>query len=290
MGMTKLMRMAAERMRKSMPSKPMNKNDAARVESAIRNNPKMYKGLTPSQVLEMLPPKGRTGKVIGMPIKGVAEAKRNKKPTHKLVYKNDANYPTLEKIPEKDKSFIKDKGIKKLVKKYKDNKGKKVVIKKQVIGKTTKKSFGGILKAGKKVVDAVKKKINKKDSKGNTVSILGKPSGNQTKIKKAQKQQRTTRREKAKSLGKGVLGTVAAYEGVKALTGKKSQTQSDPVPKPKKKPVSKSIPMPKPKPKKKSSGVTFGFEVIPKGGKTKKFSGGGKIGMKSGPAMPNRLY
>ncbi len=68
--MTKAMRMALEQMRKSMPSKAMNKNDAARVESAIRNNPKMYKGLTPSQVLEMLPPKGRTGEVIGMPIKG----------------------------------------------------------------------------------------------------------------------------------------------------------------------------------------------------------------------------
>ena len=48
---------------------------------------------------------------------------------------------------------------------------------------------------------------------------------------------------------------------------------------------------PTPKPKKKSSGVTFGFEVIPKGGKTKKFSGGGKVGgMKSGSATPNRLY
>ena len=68
MAMTKAMRMAIEQMRKSMPSKAMNKNDAARVESAIRNNPKMYKGLTPSQVLEMLPPKGRTGEVIGMPI------------------------------------------------------------------------------------------------------------------------------------------------------------------------------------------------------------------------------
>ena len=226
MVMTKAMRMAMEKMRKSMPSKSMNKNDAARVEAAIKKDPKLYKGLSPFEVLEMLPPKGMTGKVIGMPIKG----------------------------------------------------------------KTTKKSFGGILKGGKKIVDAVKKKINKKDSKGNTISILGKPSGNQTKIKKAQKQQRTTRREKAKSLGKGVLGTVAAYEGVKALKGKKSQLQSDPISTPKKKPVSKSIAMPKPKPKKKSSGVTFGFEVIPKGGKTKKFSSGGKVGMKSGPAMPNRLY
>jgi hypothetical protein len=174
----------------------------------------------------MLPPKGMTGKVIGMPIKG----------------------------------------------------------------KTTKKSFGGILKAGKKVVDTVKKKINKKDSKGNTISILGKPSANQTKIKKAQKQQRTTRREKAKSLAKGTIGTVAAYEGAKALKGEKSQLQSQPISKPTKKPKLKVM-KPKPRPKKKSSGVTFGFEVIPKGGKTKKFSGGGKVGgMKIGPATHNRLY
>jgi hypothetical protein len=226
MAMTKAMRMAAEKMMKSMPSKAMNKNDAARVEAAIRKNPKLYRGLSPSEVLDMLPPKGMTGKVIGMPIKG----------------------------------------------------------------KTTKKSFGGILKAGKKVVDTVKKKINKKDSKGNTISILGKPSANQTKIKKAQKQQRTTRREKAKSLAKGTIGTVAAYEGAKALKGEKSQLQSQPISKPTKKPKLKVM-KPKPRPKKKSSGVTFGFEVIPKGGKTKKFSGGGKVGgMKIGPATPNRLY
>jgi hypothetical protein len=226
MAMTKAMRMAAEKMMKSMPSKAMNKNDAARVEAAIRKNPKLYRGLSPSEVLDMLPPKGMTGKVIGMPIKG----------------------------------------------------------------KTTKKSFGGILKAGKKVVDTVKKKINKKDSKGNTIPILGKPSANQTKIKKAQKQQRTTRREKAKSLAKGTIGTVAAYEGAKALKGEKSQLQSQPISKPTKKPKLKVM-KPKPRPKKKSSGVTFGFEVIPKGGKTKKFSGGGKVGgMKIGPATPNRLY
>ncbi len=226
MAMTKAAKMAMELMRKSMPSKSMNKNDAARVEAAIRKNPKLYKGLSPSEVLDMLPPKGMTGKVIGMPIKG----------------------------------------------------------------KTTKKSFGGILKAGKKVVDTVKKKINKKDSKGNPISILGKQSANQTKIKKAQKQQRTTRREKAKSLAKGTIGIVAAYEGAKVLKGEKFQLQSQPISKPTKKPKLKVM-KPKPRPKKKSSGVTFGFEVIPKGGKTKKFSGGGKVGgMKIGPATPNRLY
>lgn len=230
MAMTKLMRMAAERMKKSMPSKPMNKNDAARVESAIMKNPKMYKGLTPSQVLEMLPPKGRTGEVIGMPIKG----------------------------------------------------------------KTTKKSFGGILKAGKKVVDAVKKKVNKKDSKGNTISVLGKPSANQTKIKKAQKAQRTTRREKVKSFGKGAGTATAIVVGAEALKGKKSQTQSDPMPTPKKKSVVKPTAMPKPKPQKKmymkersgkDSNVEFGV-----GKAKKKLFSGGKVGMKSGPAMPNRLY
>jgi len=230
MAMTKLMRMAAERMKKSMPSKPMNKNDAARVESAIMKNPKMYKGLTPSQVLEMLPPKGRTGEVIGMPIKG----------------------------------------------------------------KTTKKFVGGALKTIKKVGDVIKKKVNKKDSKGNTISILGKPSANQDKIKKAQKAQRTTRREKVKSFGKGAGTVTAIAVGAEALKGKKSQTQSDPMPTPKKKRVPKPTAMPKPRPKKKmymkersgkDSNVEFGVAKA-----KKKLFGGGKVGMKSGPAMPNRLY
>tara|TARA_R110000851_G_scaffold27827_11_gene78074 strand:- start:1778 stop:2473 length:696 start_codon:yes stop_codon:yes gene_type:complete len=231
MGITKAARMAMAQMRKSVPSKPMNKNDAARVESAIRNNPKMYQGLAPSQVLEMLPPKGRTGEVIGMPIRG----------------------------------------------------------------KTTKKFFGGALKGGKKIIDLVKKKINKKDSKGNTVSILGKPSANQTKIKKAQKQQRTTRREKLKSFGKG-LGTATAIAlGAEGLKGKNYQTQADP--KPKKKAVYKptSIPIPKSRPKNpkmymkersgKDSNVEFGV-----GKAKKKLFSGGKVGMKSGPAPSNRLY
>ena len=228
--MTKAMRMAMEKMRKSMPSKSMNKNDAARVESAIKKDPKLYKGLSPHEVLDMLPPKGMTGKVIGMPIKG----------------------------------------------------------------KTTKKFVGGALKTIKKVGDAVKKKINKKDSKGNTISILGKPSANQTKTKKATKEQRTTRREKAKSLAKGIIGTTAAYEGAKALTGKKSQLQSDPIPKPAKKPTSKPTAMPKPRPKKKmymkersgkDSNVEFGVTKA-----KKKLFGGGKVGMKSGPATHNKLY
>ncbi len=231
MAMTKAMRMALEQMRKSMPSKAMNKNDAARVESAIRNNPKMYKGLTPSQVLEMLPPKGRTGEVIGMPIKG----------------------------------------------------------------KTTKKFIGGAIKKGKQLVDIVKKKLDKKDSKGNTISILGKPSAKQQKTKKATKAQRTTRREKVKSFGKGAGSVIAIGAGAEALKGKKSQTQSDPMPTPKKKPVPKPTAMPKPRPAKKKmymkersgkdSNVEFGVAKA-----KKKLFGGGKVGMKSGPAMPNRLY
>lgn len=231
MAMTKAMRMAIEQMRKSMPSKAMNKNDAARVESAIRNNPKMYKGLTPSQVLEMLPPKGRTGEVIGMPIKG----------------------------------------------------------------KTTKKFVGGALKTIKKVGDVIKKKVNKKDSKGNTVSILGKPSAKQQQTKKATKAQRTTRREKVKSFGKGATTTGGVALAIEGLRGKKSQTQSDPMPTPRKKPVSKPTAMPKPRPAKnkmymkersgKDSNVEFGVAKA-----KKKLFGGGKVGMKSGPAMPNRLY
>ena len=150
----------------------------------------------------------------------------------------------------------------------------------------------------KKGASAIKKKVNKKDAKGNTISILGKPSPNQTKIKKAQKQQRTTRREKVKSLAKGILGTAAGYETVKALKGQKSQAPAKPVSMPtsKKKSTPKSIAMPKPKPKNKmymkekytgkDSNVEFAV-----GKAKKKLSIGGKVGgMKAGPAMPNRLY
>ena len=216
MAMNKAARMAMEMLRKSTPSKPMNRKDAERVEKAIRENPKLYRKLSPHQVLDML---------------------------------------DMPKIT-----------------------GKRIVNKK----------VGGLMKA----VKAIKDKINKKDSKGNTISIFGKPSPKQQQTKKGTKAQRTTRREKAKSLGKGIIvggGTVGAIEGLK---GKKSQSPAK-LPAPKKpKATKKPIPKkPMPRPKKKSSGVTFGFEVIPKGGKTKKFSGGGKVGgMKSGSATPNRLY
>ena len=215
MGLTKAARMAMEAMRKSMPSKPMNRKDAQRVEKAIRENPKLYRKLSPHQVLDML---------------------------------------DMPKIT-----------------------GKRIVNKK----------FGGLMKG----IKAIKDTFNKKDSKGNTTSILGKPSANQTKTKKAIKQTRTTKREKAKSLAKGIIGTTGAYEGMKALKGDKSKAPATPTNKKPKAKKAMPTKTPTPKPKKKSSGVTFGFEVIPKGGKTKKFSGGGKVGgMKSGSATPNRLY
>ena len=255
MGMTKAARMAMEMMRKSMPSKSMSQANAQRVEAAIRKNPKLYKGLSPSEVLKMLPPKGMTGKVVGTPI---TKGKRKKKATHELVYEDDKNYPTMKKI-------------------------------------VTKKFVGGALKTIKKVGDAVKKKINKKDSKGNTVSILGKPSPNQIKTKKATKQQRTTRREKAKSFGKGVTTTTGIGLAIEGLKGKKSQTQSDPTPKTVKPFTPKSTAMPKPRPKKKMymkerSGKDSNVEFAV-GKAKKKLFGGGKVGgMKAGPATPNRLY
>ena len=236
MTLTKAGRMAKMLYEKSLPSKPIKLNDAQRVERAIRSNPKLYKGLSPSQVLDML----NSSKVIVKPIKG-----RKKKPMNTL--------PKPGVAPKK----------------------------------ITKKKFGGIMKG----IKAIKDKFNKKDSKGNTTSILGKPSANQQKTKKAIKQTRTTKREKAKSLAKGIIGTTVAYEGMKALKGDKSKAPATPTDKKPKAKKAMPTKTPTPRPKKKSSGVTFGFEVIPKGGKTKKFSGGGKVGgMKSGSATPNRLY
>ena len=112
MGLTKAARMAMEAMRKSMPSKPMNRKDAQRVEKAIRENPKLYRKLSPHQVLDML---------------------------------------DMPKIT-----------------------GKRIV----------NKGVGGLLKVGDKVTKIFKDKINKKDSKGNTVSIFGKPSPKQQQTKK----------------------------------------------------------------------------------------------------------
>lgn len=148
----------------------------------------------------------------------------------------------------------------------------------------------------KKGASAIKKKVNKKDSKGNTISILGKPSPNQIKTKKATKQQRTTRREKAKSFTKGAGGATGVALTIDSLKGKKSQTQSEPITKSVKPFTPKSIAMPKPKPKNKmymkekytgkDSNVEFAV-----GKAKKKLSIGGKVGgMKAGPAMPNRLY
>ena len=237
MGLNKAARMAMEAMRKSMPSKPMNRKDAQRVEKAIRENPKLYRKLSPSQVLDML---NSTTKVIGRRI------------GRKKGFDAD-NVPT----------------------------------RKEETKKITKKKFGGIMKG----IKAIKNTFNKKDSKGNTTSILGKPSANQQKTKKAIKQTRTTRREKAKSAIKGGATVGGAIYAANTI-GDKSKAKAPEINK-KPKATKKTMPTktPTPRPKKKSSGVTFGFEVIPKGGKTKKFSGGGKVGgMKSGSATPNRLY
>ena len=237
MAMNKVARMAMEMLRKSEPSAPMSMKNAQRVEKAIRENPKLYRKLSPSQVLDML---NSTTKVIGRRI------------GRKKGFDAD-NVPT----------------------------------RKEETKKITKKKFGGIMKG----IKAIKDTFNKKDSKGNTTSILGKTSANQQKTKKAIKQTRTTKREKAKSLAKGIIGTTGAYEGMKALKGDKSKAPATPTNKKPKAKKAMPTKTPTPKPKKKSSGVTFGFEVIPKGGKTKKFSGGGKVGgMKSGSATPNRLY
>lgn len=223
MAMNKVARMAMEAMRKSMPSKPMNRKDAQRVEKAIRENPKLYRKLSPHQVLDMLDMPKITGK--------------------KIVNKN----------------------------------------------------FGGLMRGIGKGVKAIKDKVNKKDSKGNTISIFGKPSANQQKTKKAIKQTRTTRVEKLKSLGKGSAITGGAIYGANTI-GDKSKAKAPEInkkPKATKKAIPTKTPTPRPKKKMymkeksgKDSNVEFGI------GKTKKkLFGGGKVGgMKSGSATPNRLY
>lgn len=151
-----------------------------------------------------------------------------------------------------------------------------------------------------KGVKAIKDKINKKDSKGNTISIFGKPSPKQQQTKKGTKAQRTTRREKAKSLVKGVgIGGGAVY-GASTIGDKskaKAPTITDALPAPKKQKAKKTMPTktPTPRPKKKmymkeKSGKDSNVEF--QTGKTKKklFTGGKVGGMKSGSATPNRLY
>ena len=219
MGLTKAARMAMEAMRKSMPSKPMNRKDAQRVEKAIRENPKLYRKLSPHQVLDML---------------------------------------DMPKIT-----------------------GKRIVNKK----------FGGLMKG----IKAIKDTFNKKDSKGNTTSILGKPSAKQQQTKKATKAQRTTRREKAKSAIKGGATVGGAIYAANTI-GDKSKAKAPEInkkPKATKKTMPTKTPTPRPKKKMymkeksgKDSNVEFGI------GKTKKkLFGGGKVGgMKSGSATPNRLY
>ena len=273
MAMTKAMRMALEQMRKSMPSKAMNKNDAARVESAIRNNPKMYKGLTPSQVLEMLPPKGRTGEVIGMPIKG--------KTTKKFV------------------GGALKKGAK---------------IAKDVLGKFTTSGKGVKNKKGQtktiarrdSIQDKVTGKIKTNQGKGKNVGITQAQDKKTGKIKTIKKSRQSTidnkvRNTKAlagsKNIGKTMV--LAGGLGVSSKVGNQSVANT-----PRKKPVPKLTAMPTSRPKKKKtymqegSGLPYADKKQRKdsnvefvvGKAKKKLFGGGKVGMKSGPAMPNRLY
>ena len=144
-------------------------------------------------------------------------------------------------------------------------------------------------------VKAIKDKINKKDSKGNTISIFGKPSPKQQKTKKAIKQTRTTRREKLKSAGKGFgIGGTAVYAA--NTIGDKSKAKAPEInkkPKATKKNMPTKTPTPRPKKKmymKEKSGKDSNVEF--QTGKTKKklFTGGKVGGMKSGSATPNRLY
>mgnify|MGYP001284360008 CR=1 FL=1 len=64
MAMNKAARMAMEMLRKSEPSAPMSMKNAQRVEKAIRENPKLYRKLSPHQVLDMLDMPKITGKRI----------------------------------------------------------------------------------------------------------------------------------------------------------------------------------------------------------------------------------
>jgi hypothetical protein len=231
MAMTKAMRMALEQMRKSMPSKAMNKNDAARVESAIRNNPKMYKGLTPSQVLEMLPPKGRTGEVIGMPIKG--------KTTKKSVG-----------------------GILKIKKLLDEGSGSGIInLGKDILGKFTKSGKGVKDKKGQTKTITRRESIqNKKTGQIKTNKGKGKKVGiTQAQDKKTGKI-KTIKKSKQDSVDKNVRDTkalagaknigktmvLAGGLGVSSKVGNQGVANT-----PRKKPVPKPTAMPKPREKKK---------------------------------------
>ena len=254
-------------------TKAMNKNDAARVESAIRNNPKMYKGLTPSQVLEMLPPKGRTGEVIGMPIKG----KTTKKFVGGSLVKKgvEIGKDILGKFTTSGKGVKKKKGQTKTITRRESIQNKKTGQIKTNQGKGKKvgitqaqdKKTGKIKTIKKSKQDAIDKNVR------DTKALAG-----------------------AKNIGKTMV--LAGGLGVSSKVGNQGVANT-----PRKKPVPKPTAMPKPRPKKKKtymqegSGLPYADKKRRKDsnvefvvGKTKKFSGGGKIGRKSGPATHNRLY
>tara|TARA_Y100000401_G_scaffold51813_1_gene40600 strand:- start:2443 stop:3288 length:846 start_codon:yes stop_codon:yes gene_type:complete len=281
MVMTRAMKMVADRMMKSMPSKAMNKNDAARVEAAIRKNPKLYRGLSPHEVLDMLPPKGMTGKVIGMPIKG----------------------------------------------------------------KTTKKSFGGILKKGSEIGKDILGKFTTsgkgvKNKKGQTKTITRRDSiqnkktgqiktnqgkGKKVGITQAQDKKtgklKTIKKSKQNAIDKNVrntkalagaknIGKTMVLAGGIGVSSKIKNPSIANLPKTKttttktKKTTTKPTAMPKPRPKKKmymkeGSGLPYADKKPRKdsnvefvvGKAKKKLFGGGKVGgMKVGPATHNRLY
>ena len=114
-------------------------------------------------------------------------------------------------------------------------------------------------------------------------------------VSKPKKTADLTKKQNVYKKGMAKTGVIAGTAGLAtglALNNTGPKTAKAP-PIKKSKTTKKSIPTktPTPRPKKKNSGVTFEYEVIPKGGKTKKLFGGGKIGgMKVGPSTPNKLY
>ncbi len=318
MAMTKAARMAMEMMRKSMPTKSMSQANAQRVEAAIRKNPKLYKGLAPSKVLEMLPPKGMTGKVVGTPI---TKGKRKKKATHELVYEDDKNYPTMKKInrkPTHELVYEDDKNyptMKKIVtKKFVGGALRKgIKIGKDVLGKFTTSGKGVKDKTGQtktivrrdSIQDEVTGKIKTNQGKGKNVGITQAQDKKTGKIKTIKKSRQNTidnkvRNTKALAGAKNIGKTSILVGGL----GISSKVDNEGVAKTVKPFTPKSVAMPTPKPKnkmymKEMSGMSgksaknapdSNVEFVV-GKAKKKLFGGGKVGgMKAGPATPNRLY
>jgi len=272
MAMTKAARMAMEMMRKSMPTKSMSQANAQRVEAAIRKNPKLYKGLSPSEVLKMLPPKGMKGQVIGMPIKG--------KTTKKFAG------GALKKGAEIAKDIL----------------GKFTTSGKGVKNKTGQTKT---IARRDSIQDKKTGKIKTNQGKGKNVGITQAQDKKTGKIKTIKKSRQSTIDNKvrntkalagAKNIGKasvllGGLGISSKVDnkGV-ADVNKKSKTKpiAMPKPRPKKKMYMKEMSGMSGKSAKNAPDSNVEFAV---GKAKKKLFGGGKVGgMKAGPATPNRLY